>query len=104
MFTDAILAVIALALLVERFLAENRWTTERERLVNRIIAKTPSEVRLLDAPHRDLPRQPDPMADLEGYLRGSAVDREKKIKAEKEAQDEDADVEVEASDIEESAA
>ncbi len=41
------------------------------------------------------------LADLEGYLRGSAVDREKKIKDERDAQDEDADVEVEADDIEE---
>lgn len=43
------------------------------------------------------------MADLEGYLRGSAVEYEKKAKAERDAQDEDADVEAEAGDIEESA-
>lgn len=38
--------------------------TERERLINRLIAKTPSEVRVLDNEPRHVDRTPHPSAQI----------------------------------------
>lgn len=66
--TEAILAVVIVALLVERYLSNRAHATEIARLNNAIIAKTPAEKRMLDemvpgAPPR---RQPEP-SRIDGF-------------------------------------
>lgn len=58
-----ILVIFALLAFIGWLLYEQR--TERERLINRLIAKTPSEVRVLDNEPRHIPTpkprtKPDP--------------------------------------------
>lgn len=60
--TETILGLVIVALLVERFWSNRTHMIERARLTNAVIAKTPSEKRMLDevAPFVPPRRQPEP--------------------------------------------
>lgn len=66
---EAILGLMILALLVERFLSAHAHDVETQRLVNAVLAKTPGELALMnrsiDPPVAYLPRPSDP--ELEGF-------------------------------------
>ncbi len=74
---EIVLTVIAIALLAERFLAawrwdeeRDRWSRERERLINRIITEHPAEIAMLDRTQDVKPfvyRSDNPLKDLDGY-------------------------------------
>lgn len=52
-----ILAIVIVALLVERWFAERGWRSERQRLVNAVVARNAHELAGLDAATRVQPRQ-----------------------------------------------
>lgn len=66
--TYAVLAVVIVALLVERYLSARAHATETARLTNAVIAKTAGELHLLDstplAPPATVHRgEPSPLPD-----------------------------------------
>lgn len=66
--TEAILAVVIVALLVERFFSNRTHALEIARLNNAVVARTPAEKRMLDevlvAPRA--PKMPEP-SRIDGF-------------------------------------
>lgn len=68
--TEAILAVVIVALLVERFFSNRTHAVEIARLNNAIIARTPAEKRMLDdvlVASRPAKREPEP-SKIDGFV------------------------------------
>lgn len=66
--TEAILGLVIVALLVERFWSARTHMVEVARLTNAVVAKTPAEKRMLDevAPYVAPRKQPEP-SKIDGF-------------------------------------
>lgn len=65
---EAILGLVIVALLVERYFADRNHQRETQRLVNAVLAKTPGELALLNREMESVPVSPRPEpSSIDGF-------------------------------------